>query len=114
MNNMIAQIILISLFCNGWYLITRQGMIFFFLHRWYVEASKGFFRADGEVEWMYRTAPALPRFIYKPLFGCLPCMASIWGSTGYVMLNGFNDFVNYIFTIVCVACLNLIIKNIYE
>jgi hypothetical protein len=111
---MITQIILISIFCNGWYLITRQGMILFFLHNWYLELFKGFIRADGDVEWMYKTSPEIPRFFYKPLFGCVTCMASIWGSIGYLILNGFDDIVKYIFTIVCVACLNVIIKNIYE
>jgi hypothetical protein len=110
---MIATIIIISLFCNGIYLITRQGMILFFIHEWYLEVSKGFIRADGETEWMYRTFPTVPRFFYNPLFGCLPCMASIWGTLAYFGLgNSFNW--EYPIVIVAVACVNRVINGIYE
>lgn len=30
----------------------------------------------------------LPTWIYKPLYGCPPCMASIWGIIGWFVLGG--------------------------
>lgn len=56
---MIYTIILISLFCNGLFVITDEGMIGYpirkILHDY------------------------LPVWLFKPLIGCIPCMASIWG-----------------------------------
>jgi hypothetical protein len=109
---MIATIIIISLFCNGIYLATREGMILYFFHDKYLDIAKGFIRADGEVEWIYKQ-PTILRFFYKPLFGCLPCMASIWGTVAYFGLG--NSF-NWVFPIVIisVACMNRVINSIYE
>jgi hypothetical protein len=109
---MIATIIIISLFCNGIYLTTRQGMILFFLHNWYLEVSKGFFRSDGEIEWIYKQ-PTILKFFYKPLFGCLPCMASIWGTVAYY---GLGNALNWEYPIIIISCVfvNIFINTIYE
>jgi hypothetical protein len=110
---LLTNILIISLFCNGVYLITRPKMLLFFIHDKYLDICKGFIRADGETEWIYRSFPTVPRFFYKPLFGCLPCMASIWGTIGYFGLgNSFNW--EFPIVIVTVACVNLIINRIYE
>jgi hypothetical protein len=109
---MIATIIIISLFCNGIYLATREGMILYFLHDKYLDKAKGFFRSDGEIEWIYK-GNTLLKFIYKPLFGCLPCMASIWGTVAYFGLgNSFNW--DYPIIIIGCVCVNKLIQVIYE
>jgi hypothetical protein len=110
----LINILIISIFCNGVYLVTRPGMILFFVHNWYLEACKGFIRSDNEtVEFMYRTFPTVPRFFYKPLFGCLPCMASIWGTIGYFALGNELNW-EFPLIIICVACVNRVINQIYE
>jgi hypothetical protein len=109
----LINILIISIFCNGIYLITRPGMILFFIHDWYLDLCKGFIRSDGDTEFIYRTFPIIPRFFYKPLFGCLPCMASIWGSVGYFVLGNSLNW-EYPIVIICVACVNRIVNQIYE
>lgn len=108
----LTDILIISLFCNGVYLTTRQNMIFYFLHDWYLELSEGLLKSDGEIQWLSGGRRVL-RFIYKPLFGCLPCMASIWGSVGYFCLGNSLNW-QYPVIIIAVVCVNRIINQLYE
>jgi len=111
----LTDILIISLFCNGWYLITGHGMVFFFFHKWYVESIGGCIRSDGEVIWNgYRWIDKILRFFYNPLFGCITCMASIPGSLAYFVLNNFTISWIYPITIIGAACTNLIINRIYD
>ncbi len=59
------NIILIALFCTGWVTILGKGMILGKL---------------GE------RINKLPKWIGKPLGGCVPCAASIVGSVAYILL----------------------------
>jgi hypothetical protein len=110
----LITIVIISIFCNGIYIITRQGLLLGFIHEWYLSKAGGYFRADGEMQW--NTCPHKPnpilKFIYKPLFGCLPCMASIWGSVAYWSICDSVAF--YPIAIISAACVNLIINQIYD
>jgi hypothetical protein len=39
----------------------------------------------------------------KPLFTCVTCMASVWGSIYYVLLSGYDfNFIEWALT--CIAC----------
>lgn len=60
--------------------------------------------------------PYTPTFFRKPLFDCIICMASIWGTLiyfGYFHRFRF-DFTwdNYLMTILCVGGLNTLIAGV--
>jgi hypothetical protein len=82
------DIIIISLFCNGINLIMSDGFI--------LNPIKLY--AD-------RNCPKWLRWLYTPIFGCVVCMASFWGSIGYVLIHPIGK--DYPVIIVCVAFLNL-------
>lgn len=58
------------------------------------------------------------QWIKKPLFQCLPCMASFWGTIVFVAYNANNSdttFIQYVTFIVCLSGVNrLVEKYIYE
>lgn len=109
----LTDILIISLFCNGWYLITRHGMALFFLHKLYLWLSNGVMKADNEVVWMLCHKPIL-KIIYKPLFGCVTCMASIWGSLAYFVLNNFTLSWGYPVVIIACTSVNVLIYRILD
>lgn len=41
---------------------------------------------ERQGEWMFEN---LPEWLYKPLIGCAACMASVWGTIGYVLHDPF-------------------------
>jgi len=65
---MILNIILIALICNGISIATNERMILYKVDIW-LEAK-------------------LPIWIYKPLLGCVNCMASIWGTAIHFYMGG--------------------------
>lgn len=109
----LTDILIISLFCNGWYLVTRQGMALCFIHKFYLRLSNGVIKDDGEVVWMLCHKPIL-KTIYKPLFGCVTCMSSIWGSLAYFVLNNFTISWIYPVVIIACACMNVLIYRLME
>ena len=110
-------IVIISLFCNGWYLISHGGNIFEQLRLFYLKHAGGIEKGTGAIYW---EGGGLLKWLYSPLFGCVICMASIWGTIGYFILE--TPFVHhypivlirYPVIIISVACGNLIIKNLYD
>jgi hypothetical protein len=79
-----------SLYCVGIWIASDEGMILYRPKEWLKER--------------------LPKFIYKPLIGCVICTASIHGGTAYYLLHGFE----YIyFAIPVIAALNYIIIQKY-
>jgi hypothetical protein len=120
--SILYNILIISLFCNGWYLITHDGMIFDFLRKWYLEIAGGLEHASGTVYWSKNCdgGPAYNRvlkFLYNPLFGCIICMSSIWGSLIYWILFyklAWMSLVLWPVVIVSAACVNLFIYNLWN
>lgn len=93
--------ILASLFCLGLWVSFRPGMILSKVPKWFVQLlykECSIRRAD------------LIMMLKKPLFDCLPCMASIWGTLFYFMADGGNYFV-FIFSLVG---LNFIVKKLID
>jgi hypothetical protein len=64
----LIELLIIGFFCNGLSYATNEGMILFKPHQW-LERK-------------------LPTWIFKPLIGCVNCMASIWGTTLHFILGG--------------------------
>ena len=113
MIGLLILIVLISLFCNGIYLLFNFGNVFDFVRLWYISICGGIQRSDGNIIW---NKNSILVFIYKPLFGCITCMASIWGTIVYFTLGAIvhQPIILYPITIVCCACMNLLINRIYE
>jgi hypothetical protein len=105
----LIDILIISLFCNGWYLLTN-GLILDPLRKKYLDYAGGIELSDGSINWD-GYIPFL-KFLYKPLFGCVTCMASIWGTLIYWIID--NSLIHYPITIIAAACTNLLINKLYD
>lgn len=91
----------------------------FFIYGWqYCTYDDG---ESREIAWWFRwfVVKYIPEFFHKPLMNCVVCMASIYGSLIFwlsVFWVGEHVTVYTIarcgFTVMCVAGLNRIIKNI--
>jgi hypothetical protein len=106
----LIDILIISLFCNGWYLITN-GLLLDPLRKWYIDFAGGIEYANDEIHWQSYNNPML-KFFYKPLFGCVTCMASIPGSIVYWIID--NSLIHYPIVIIGAACTNLLINRLYD
>lgn len=91
MTEILLTILFCSLYCFGWWIITSEGMILYGVRIW----------ADNN----------LPRFIYKPLFGCPVCFASIHGGTLFYLMTA--NHLLLLPAIVIIAGLNYIIVKPY-
>lgn len=93
MSELLMQILYISLFCLGWHTITSEGMLLHFIKEWLSV------KLPENTKWDY---------LYKPLIGCPPCMASVWGTTIYWILNDPTQkaFVLWIPTVIAVSFVN--------
>lgn len=86
----LINILIISLFCAGLAKSTEQGMIL-----------------EGLYKWLHFR---LPEWLFLPILGCVYCMASVWGTVLYWLLEtkvwGFEiapgTWVMWLVT--CVAC----------
>lgn len=89
-----------SLFCVGIYLGMGEGMILHPLKKWYdgipdrIEILKNKIAVNESepVQDYYRAEIAYwetVAFIFKPVCGCVTCMASVWGFPAYIILNHF-------------------------
>lgn len=56
--NLLIEILILSIFCNGLYIAAEDHMI---------------------LEKFRRFMEKRPKWIYKPIIGCIYCMASFWG-----------------------------------
>jgi hypothetical protein len=104
----LIDILIISLFCNGWYLITN-GLLLDPLRKFYIELGGGIEYSNGDVYWM---KGRILKFFYKPLFGCVTCMASIPGSIVYWTID--NSLIYYPIVIIGASCTNLLIHKLYD
>jgi hypothetical protein len=69
MVNLLIEILLIALFCNGLQLASEEGMIFYRIAR---------------------KIKSWPEWINKPIIGCIYCMASVWGTIIHTIFNYGN------------------------
>lgn len=114
------KILTISLFCNGVYLLFHFGNMLEPLRLIWIEMAAGIPRNDGEIAWARnsnrRVIHPIKVFLYKPLFGCITCMASIWGTIAYWALSPINiaSLIIWPIIIVSCACVNFLINRLYE
>lgn len=53
----------------------------------------------------------LPAFIQKPLYGCLPCMSSFWGSTIWFLMDGRVELAWPVFCLALCGILKIVSDN---
>jgi len=90
MIELLLTIVFCSLYCFGWWIITSDGMILYGVRIW----------ADNN----------LPEFLYKPLFGCPVCFASVHGGTLFYLLT--SDYIHLFPAMVIIAGLNYIMSRL--
>lgn len=121
MTNILITISLMSIFCNGWYMITRNGMILDSVRKLFLAIAGGYDRSDGGIEWdEYKEfhLVLIPRYIYKPLFGCIICMSSIPGSVAYWVACSFQftnqNLIQWPIACVCASFMNYFLFTLIE
>lgn len=85
-----------SLFCYGVYVSGQDNMIFSKLAKWSKD-NMG--------------------VIHKPLFGCIYCMASIWGTVSYSIIQlalseAFNPFEWIVCCVICISLNKFVYNNL--
>ena len=92
---LITHAFICSMFCLIAYQSTLEGMLLFWLRR----ILDPFFRNK------------IGAWIRKPLYGCLTCMCSVWGTTYYLLTFGFTDPVSWIKLVAITGGMNAIIDT---
>ena len=125
---MIEQIIIISLFCCGLFVTGEPDMIFHSVKEWirakatYVTHETRVVSGDsGSTEYFQYPTIQKERWWFAPLWGCVLCMASIWGTIGFILLNyqwfdlDLLDLIltRWFITVFAVCITNGIIWNVY-
>lgn len=88
---MIQHVLICSLMCTLMHVSTHEGMIFHRFAQWY--------KKD------------MPVWLIKPLFDCLTCMCSIWG-TSYWLLSDTD--LSWLVFVLAVGGMNTIIASLLE
>ena len=78
-----------SLVCVGAFCAFQEGMILHFISKWLLR--------NAHIN------------ICLPVYGCLTCMASVWGTIIWVIVFGFDPSLFYILFIFALAGLNTIV-----
>lgn len=84
---MILKTFMMSLFCFGMYTAMQPGML--------LNPIKEKLRG-------------MPSYLFKPLFACIYCMASTWGTLAYILISIYCKDFNIAEYVVCVvSCIAL-------
>lgn len=76
-----------------------DGAIFHKLHYYFVIGIERFIGKKSS------------RFIAQPLFGCVVCMASVWGTLFYCLFIPDKSIVSWLVWVVALAGINRLLKN---
>lgn len=83
----------ISFICVGVYVITNiEGLLFYKLSEWGLKANKWYL---------------------KPLFMCLPCMASFWGLLYFLLNTKHHTLAEVLFSIIMACGINQLINQTF-
>ena len=104
---MFDVIILTSLWCMGLFVSGNDPYILFPVRKWIAERLGGVYVIDGG-EGFFEFESNLAEDVFKPIWGCPTCMASVW-SIPFVWLFGEWQYLPIV--IVCSAGLNFVIFN---
>lgn len=134
MIEILLVILFIGLFCNGVKIITEadSGHILSFLGKWYdnlvIRRTKSYFdrfgldkakvykngkkkppwNIDTQHSYAHRFAP-----LFNPIFGCVGCMAGLWGSVIFHIRIGItiDTLPTLLFVVVASVAVNIFIYN---
>jgi len=80
-----------SLACLGVHCVTREGMVFenvrTHLHTITWQFIHWLLKVTNSKKSYYFHAQEITDYLFKPLFDCPPCMASVWGFLGWFYLT---------------------------
>jgi len=126
MCDILLTILIISLWCNGVYIITSEGQLGYpvrellhkvfnkeFIipkHKTYYDGKRAYW--DWGIYCTDTWIKGLKKTLFKPLIGCITCMASIHGAYVYIFLHGLDW--NLILCCVCAAWLNPVLYAKYD
>jgi len=98
---MIELIVIVSLFCNGLYIVSRPGKLFDF--------------ADNNLQ-SFMLGHIWFAGFYKPILGCVRCMASLWGIALSLLMLPMDWSILWRIPIICISAsaLNAILFELYE
>lgn len=99
----LVELLIASAWCLGFWNVFNEGMILHSVDRWAAGYEKKLENPNGK-KWTETIPGHLPAWLYKPLMGCVICMASIHGSFFYVVFIGL-DWQLLLF-VVCLSGLN--------
>lgn len=87
--DLVCLLFFLSLFCHGLFVLFSPGFIF---------------GGAGDL-----LEEKLPKWLFKPLIGCVTCMASVWGTLGYLLVE--KEVTLLIPFIVALAGLNYLLNQ---
>ena len=112
-----------SLFCVGVKISSNEGMVLHRFSNWLqclltIKKTEERATNDKGKQIRYEHKYDYVLGIYKPLFGCIACMSSVWGTIAFLGLNYHHITVDLIpvgiLSIVCCSFLNLFIYDLSE
>lgn len=130
LSQLISTIVITSLFCNGWNIITDKGNVLHFIRKPFDSAMDNIDHLEQKINLLsqfknnkyhvdYLSKKLLFNkvlyYIGKPFVLCITCYSSIWGFSVFVALNGLHidTIPHLIINSVSAAYLNTLIYKHY-
>lgn len=100
------------LFCLGWRIVTDEGQLLYSIRK-YFELKSALNQRDFRES--FTLSENIHYYIGKPLVLCITCMASIWGVTVFIYLNGisYSLIVPMLFNSICASFIQTFIYKLY-
>jgi len=142
LTQLIFTILISSLFCLGWNIITSEGNLLYFIRKPFNVIYDSTEPLENRISLLYMNLQLLKvscfekdntlkeignlkralmfhkiiNFFAKPVIHCITCYGSVWGATVFIALNGFaiNNIHYIIINSVAVAFVNTFIYKIYS
>lgn len=111
---MIGLLIFMAFFCCGLKLITHKdhGFIFDFVGIWCDSLSTKAQTAAHPFHKAKRIFYNTLDFAFKPIIGCVTCMASVWGTIGYFLFRN-ESISEWVFFCIALSFANTILYELY-
>jgi hypothetical protein len=128
---LLLTIIITSIFCNGWSIITDEGNVLYFIRKPFERAIDNlehyqnrliivnrFDSCNKELKKYIRLKIFQNNIIYyigKPFVLCITCYSSVWGASVFIAMNGIsiNTIPYLVINSVAAAFLNTLIYKHY-
>lgn len=113
-------------FCLGLRIVTEQRQLLYFLRKPFENLSQLIKDKEDLLKWTDNTSHLkmydeievlkIKYYITKPLIMCITCLASVWGVTWFIILNGASvELIKYmVLNCFIAAFIQTFIWNLYE